>query len=75
MRKDGQGAAVNHIYMKRVNQQSHTASKLIKTPDTKQYSAWHRVNLISHPAHSIFHYSTNLQRDLKSQWIPFIAAL
>lgn len=75
MRKDGHGTAVNHIYMKYVNHQPHTASKLIKTPDTKQYSACYRANLISHLAHSIFHYSTFFQHDLKPQRILFIAAL
>lgn len=61
--------------MKCVNHQSHTASKLIKTPDTKQYSARYEANLISHLAHSIFHYATLSQHDLKPQRIPFIAAL
>lgn len=75
MRKDEPGTAVNHIYMKCLNRQSHTASKLIKTPDTKQYSACYRANVISHLAHSIFHYSTLFQHDLKPQRIPFIAAL
>lgn len=76
MRKDEDDAAVNYIYIyvKCVNQ-SHAASKLIKTHDTKQYSAWYRVNSISHLAHSVFHYFTNLQCDLKSQRIPFIASL
>lgn len=75
MRKDEHGPSVNHIYMKCVNHLSHTASKLIKTPDTKQYSAQYRANLISHLPHSIFHYSTLFQHDLKPQRIPFIAAL
>lgn len=75
MRKDVHGTAVNYIYMRCVNQQSHAGSKLIKIPDTQHYNAQQRANLINHPAHSIFHYSTNHQRDLKPQRSPFIAAL
>lgn len=53
--------------MKCVNQQSHSASKLIKTPDTKQNSGGQDANLISHLPHSIFHYATLFQHDLKPQ--------
>lgn len=63
------------MYMKCVKHQSHSASELIKTPDTKQYSRRCAANLISHLAHSIFHYTTLSQHDLKPQRIPFIAAL